>query len=110
MTARSHQCINSQTRRTDFQQSSCGRQVISIQGTSEETTRRMLEFGAAMGKTTVNCKDTPGFIVNRLLVPNLLEAVRMLERGELFCGNYQRCFVCCVCWLFVLRSLDTCLY
>ena len=42
----------------------------------------MLEFGAAMGKTTVRCKDTPGFVVNRLLVPNLLEAIRMLERGE----------------------------
>ncbi|KAF0304072.1 Hydroxyacyl-coenzyme A dehydrogenase, mitochondrial [Amphibalanus amphitrite] len=57
-------------------------EVISIQQTSEETFNRMLEFGAAMGKTTVRCKDTPGFVVNRLLVPNLLEAIRMLERGD----------------------------
>jgi len=35
-----------------------------------------------MGKTTVDCKDTPGFIVNRLLVPYMMEAVRMLERGD----------------------------
>lgn len=35
-----------------------------------------------MGKTVVTCKDTPGFIVNRLLVPYLLEACRMVERGD----------------------------
>ena len=50
----------------------------------------MLEFGAAMGKTTVRCKDTPGFVVNRLLVPNLLESIRMLERGE----DVLLCFLC----------------
>jgi len=41
-----------------------------------------LEFGRALGKTTVEAKDTPGFIVNRLLVPYLLESIRMLERGD----------------------------
>ena len=35
-----------------------------------------------MGKTCVTCKDTTGFIVNRLLVPNLMEAIRMVERGD----------------------------
>ena len=33
-------------------------------------------------QVTVDCKDTPGFIVNRLLVPYLMEAVRMVERGD----------------------------
>ena len=36
----------------------------------------------AMGKTTVKCIDTPGFIVNRLLVPYLMEAIRLVERGH----------------------------
>jgi 3-hydroxyacyl-CoA dehydrogenase len=35
-----------------------------------------------MGKVPVSCVDSPGFIVNRLLVPYMLEAIRMVERGE----------------------------
>jgi len=57
-------------------------EVIRIPETSDETFNSLLEFGAAVGKTTVNCKDTPGFIVNRLLVPYLMEGIRMLERGD----------------------------
>jgi 3-hydroxyacyl-CoA dehydrogenase len=57
--------------------------VVRIPETSNETFKKMMDFGAAVGKTTVVCKDTPGFIVNRLLVPYMMEAVRMLERGTL---------------------------
>ncbi|KAF6024882.1 HADH [Bugula neritina] len=57
-------------------------EVIRIPETTDETFNSLLEYGAAVGKTTVNCKDTPGFIVNRLLVPYMAEAVRMLERGD----------------------------
>lgn len=57
-------------------------EVVRIPETSEDTFQKMQAWGKALGKTTVVCKDTPGFIVNRLLVPSLMEAIRMLERGD----------------------------
>ena len=39
------------------------------------------DFSQKIGKTVVTAKDTPGFVVNRLLVPYLLDAIRMLEAG-----------------------------
>lgn len=57
-------------------------EVVRIPETSNETNQALLDFGKAMGKTTVEAKDTPGFIVNRLLVPYLMEAVRLYERGD----------------------------
>jgi len=57
-------------------------EVIRTEETSEETFQTLLNVCKQMEKRPVTCKDTPGFIVNRLLVPYMFEAVRMLERGE----------------------------
>lgn len=57
-------------------------EVVRTPDTSEDTFQTLQAWGKALGKTTVACKDTPGFIVNRLLVPFLMEAIRMLERGD----------------------------
>lgn len=57
-------------------------EVIRIPETSNETFQLLMDFSKALQKHPVACKDTPGFIVNRLLVPYMMEAVRMLERGE----------------------------
>jgi len=57
-------------------------EVIKAEQTSQETFEKMVSWGAQMKKTTVRCIDTPGFIVNRLLIPYMLEAVRLYERGH----------------------------
>jgi 3-hydroxyacyl-CoA dehydrogenase len=57
-------------------------EVVRTDQTSDATYKTLMEFGAALGKTCITCKDTPGFVVNRLLVPYMAEAVRMLERGD----------------------------
>jgi len=57
-------------------------EVIRISETTDATYQAMDSWGKAIGKVTVSCKDTPGFIVNRLLIPYSMEAVRMVERGD----------------------------
>jgi 3-hydroxybutyryl-CoA dehydrogenase len=49
--------------------------------TSDETVKTAWAFVQGLGKSPVAAQDTTGFIVNRLLVPYLLEAVRILEAG-----------------------------
>lgn len=49
--------------------------------TSDDTLAAARAFCETLGKTVVVCKDSPGFIVNLLLVPYLLDAVRALEMG-----------------------------
>ena len=49
--------------------------------TSEETVQRADAFAAQLGKTPIHTKDRSGFIVNFLLVPYLMAAVRMYEDG-----------------------------
>jgi len=54
-------------------------EIVKAITTSDETVATLREFIGKLGKTGVVCKDTTGFIVNRLMVPYLLGAIRMLE-------------------------------
>ncbi len=56
-------------------------EVVKTIQTSEETIEMVKQFALSLGKTPVLAKDTAGFIVNILLMPYLLEAIRMLENG-----------------------------
>ncbi|XP_025068561.1 hydroxyacyl-coenzyme A dehydrogenase, mitochondrial [Alligator sinensis] len=57
-------------------------EIVKTPMTSQKTFESLMDFTKVLGKTAVSCKDTPGFIVNRLLVPYLMEAVRLYERGD----------------------------
>jgi len=56
-------------------------EIVKTIATSEETLETGKTFGSSLGKTIVLAIDTPGFIVNRLLMPFLIDATRMLEAG-----------------------------
>ena len=56
-------------------------EIVRAITTSDETIATLREFTAKLGKAGVVCKDTPGFIVNRLLIPYLNAAIRALEEG-----------------------------
>jgi 3-hydroxyacyl-CoA dehydrogenase/enoyl-CoA hydratase/3-hydroxybutyryl-CoA epimerase len=56
-------------------------EVIPGVRTSPEVLSRAVEFARRMGKVPVVSKDSPGFIVNRILMPYLVEAVRLMDHG-----------------------------
>ena len=56
-------------------------EVVRADETDEETGRAGFEFGEQLGKTTVAAGDNRGFIVNRLLVPYMLDAINAYEQG-----------------------------
>jgi 3-hydroxybutyryl-CoA dehydrogenase len=56
-------------------------EVVRTVTTSEETFKRAFAFAKSLGKEAVAAKDNSGFIVNLLLVPYLLDAIRAVERG-----------------------------
>ncbi|MEU9342732.1 3-hydroxybutyryl-CoA dehydrogenase [Streptomyces sp. NPDC048278] len=57
-------------------------EVIPGLTTSADTERRTRAFAERLGKTTVRAADRAGFVVNALLIPYLLGAVRMVESGS----------------------------
>ena len=56
-------------------------EVVKTLLTADATTTAMVEFVEALGKKPVVCGDKSGFIVNRLLIPYLLDAIRAYEEG-----------------------------
>jgi 3-hydroxybutyryl-CoA dehydrogenase len=56
-------------------------EIIRGLATSDETTRRTMEWSKAVGKTPVEVNDFPGFVANRILMPMINEAVYCLMEG-----------------------------
>ncbi len=56
-------------------------EVVRTIETSDDTMQRAMAFVQSLGKTPIVARDSPGFVVNLLLVPYMLDAVRALEHG-----------------------------
>jgi 3-hydroxybutyryl-CoA dehydrogenase len=56
-------------------------EVVRTIVTSQETFDRAFAFAQGLGKEPIAAKDNSGFVVNLLLVPYMLDAIRQLERG-----------------------------
>jgi 3-hydroxybutyryl-CoA dehydrogenase len=56
-------------------------EIIRGLATSDETTRRTMDWSRAVGKTPVEVNDFPGFVANRILMPMINEAVYCLMEG-----------------------------
>jgi 3-hydroxybutyryl-CoA dehydrogenase len=69
-------------------------ELVATLLTSQETVRRAAEFAeGALGKRVVYSKDRAGFIVNALLIPYLLAAIRMVEAGFASCEDIDASMV-----------------
>lgn len=56
-------------------------EVVKGEQTSDETISQLIELTRKFGKTPVVCKDSPGFIVNRVARPYYIESLRLAEEG-----------------------------
>ena len=57
-------------------------EIINTSYTNEQTIRTMIDLARQMGKVPVMCKDSPGFIVNRVARPYYIESLRLIEEGN----------------------------
>lgn len=56
-------------------------EVVKTIATTQDTIDTLFDFAKKLGKEPILAQDTPGFVVNRLLIPYLLYAIRVYEQG-----------------------------
>ena len=57
-------------------------EIVRAELTGDEAFETAYAFGARIGKTPIRCHDTPGFVVNRVLIPLLNDCVRVLDEAR----------------------------
>ena len=65
-------------------------EVVRTGLVSHETYERAYAFARALGKEPVRCNDTPGFVVNRILIPLLNDCVRVLDEADVTPDDLDR--------------------
>jgi 3-hydroxybutyryl-CoA dehydrogenase len=57
-------------------------EIVRAELTSDEAFERAYAFGERLGKHPIRCHDTPGFVVNRVLIPLLNDCIRVLDEAR----------------------------
>jgi 3-hydroxybutyryl-CoA dehydrogenase len=57
-------------------------EIVRAELSSDEAVERAFALGERLGKTPIRCHDTPGFVVNRVLIPLLNDCVRVLDEAR----------------------------
>ena len=57
-------------------------EIVRAELTADEPFERAYAFGERIGKTPIRCHDTPGFVVNRVLIPLLNDCIRVLDEAR----------------------------
>ena len=56
-------------------------EIVRAERTADDVFETAFDLGAKLGKTPIRCSDTPGFVVNRVLIPLLNDCVRVLDEA-----------------------------
>jgi 3-hydroxybutyryl-CoA dehydrogenase len=65
-------------------------EVVTTDYTKQETVQHVLSFVKSLNKIPVICKDSPGFIVNRVARPYYIESLRLIEEGKATYENVDK--------------------
>ncbi len=65
-------------------------EIVRAQRSSDEAFETAYAFGERIGKHPIRCHDTPGFVVNRVLIPLLNDCVRVLDEARVTVGGSRR--------------------
>jgi 3-hydroxybutyryl-CoA dehydrogenase len=57
-------------------------EIVRAELTADEPFETAFAFGGRLGKTPIRCHDTPGFVVNRVLIPLLNDCIRVLDEAR----------------------------
>jgi 3-hydroxybutyryl-CoA dehydrogenase len=62
-------------------------EIVRAERSSDEAVETAFAFGLRLGKTPIRCHDTPGFVVNRVLIPLLNDCIRVLDEARVTPGD-----------------------
>jgi 3-hydroxybutyryl-CoA dehydrogenase len=73
-------------------------EVVRTEMSSEEAVETVFEFARRVGKDPIRCADTPGFVVNRILIPLLNDCVRVLDEAGVTPEDLDKAMTAGVNW------------